>query len=135
MCLTCGSGGGWGDAAHHSTAQGGHFSLSQAQLAVRLEPCPPPPAPTVSESYYCLVLLPCNAALYHCLVLLLHSTRTPQGNYTQYVAAKSEREALQWTAYEKQQKEIDKLQDMVRRLSGEGGTHGKTLLNSQFTSW
>jgi ATPase subunit of ABC transporter with duplicated ATPase domains len=41
-----------------------------------------------------------------------------QGNYSQYVAAKSEREALQWTAYEKQQKEIDKLQDMVRRLSG-----------------
>lgn len=44
-----------------------------------------------------------------------------QGNYTQYVAAKSEKEALQWTAYEKQQKEMDKLQDMVRRLSGEQG--------------
>lgn len=48
-----------------------------------------------------------------------HTHSPPQGNYTQYVAAKSEREALQWTAYEKQQKEIDKLQDMVRRLSGE----------------
>jgi hypothetical protein len=47
-----------------------------------------------------------------------------QGNYTQYVAAKSEKEALQWTAYEKQQKEIDKLQDMVRRLSGEQGVGG-----------
>lgn len=45
----------------------------------------------------------------------------PQGNYTAYVAAKSEREALQWTAYEKQQKEIEKLQDMVRRLSGTNG--------------
>jgi ATPase subunit of ABC transporter with duplicated ATPase domains len=44
---------------------------------------------------------------------------TYKGNYTAYVAAKSEREALQWAAYERQQKEIEKLQDLVRRLSGE----------------
>ena len=29
-----------------------------------------------------------------------------QGNYTQYCAAKAERIAMQWAAYEKQQKEI-----------------------------
>lgn len=29
-----------------------------------------------------------------------------KGNYTQYVAAKAEKVALQWAAYEKQQKEI-----------------------------
>jgi ATPase subunit of ABC transporter with duplicated ATPase domains len=43
---------------------------------------------------------------------------TYKGNYTAYVAAKAEREALQWAAYERQQKEIDKLQDLIRRLSG-----------------
>eukprot|EP00879_Flechtneria_rotunda_P011902 GHRR01012431.1.p1 GENE.GHRR01012431.1~~GHRR01012431.1.p1 ORF type:complete len:661 (+),score=250.45 GHRR01012431.1:1092-3074(+) len=43
---------------------------------------------------------------------------TYKGNYTCYMNQKSEREALQWTAYEKQQKEIDKLQDLIRRLSG-----------------
>ncbi|KAF6252209.1 P-loop containing nucleoside triphosphate hydrolase protein [Scenedesmus sp. NREL 46B-D3] len=43
---------------------------------------------------------------------------TYKGNYTAYVAAKAEREALQWAAYERQQKEIDKLQDLVRRLAG-----------------
>lgn len=31
---------------------------------------------------------------------------TYKGNYTQYVAAKAEKVALQWAAYEKQQKEI-----------------------------
>ena len=31
---------------------------------------------------------------------------TYKGNYTQYVAAKAERIAAQWAAYEKQQKEI-----------------------------
>lgn len=46
---------------------------------------------------------------------------TYKGNYTEYMAQKNEREALQWAAYEKQQKEIEKLQDMVRRLSGECG--------------
>lgn len=30
----------------------------------------------------------------------------------------SEREALQWAAYEKQQKELEKQQDIVRRLTG-----------------
>uniref|UniRef100_A0A383WHR1 ABC transporter domain-containing protein n=1 Tax=Tetradesmus obliquus TaxID=3088 RepID=A0A383WHR1_TETOB len=43
---------------------------------------------------------------------------TYKGNYTAYVAAKAEREALQWAAYERQQKEVDKLQDLVRRLAG-----------------
>eukprot|EP00878_Enallax_costatus_P031305 GHUV01034225.1.p1 GENE.GHUV01034225.1~~GHUV01034225.1.p1 ORF type:complete len:665 (+),score=134.63 GHUV01034225.1:184-2178(+) len=43
---------------------------------------------------------------------------TYKGNYTEYMKQKTEREALQWAAYEKQQKEIEKLQDMVRRLSG-----------------
>lgn len=43
---------------------------------------------------------------------------TYKGNYTEYMKQKMEKEALQWVAYEKQQKEIDKLQDMVRRLSG-----------------
>lgn len=61
-------------------------------------------------AYACPVLL---------LILVHFDVSLVQGNYTQYVAAKSEREALQWTAYEKQQKEIEKLQDMVRRLSGE----------------
>jgi ATPase subunit of ABC transporter with duplicated ATPase domains len=46
---------------------------------------------------------------------------TYKGNYTAYVAAKSEREALQWAAYERQQKEIEKLQDLIRRLSGVWG--------------
>ncbi len=31
---------------------------------------------------------------------------TYKGNYTQYVATKAEKVALQWAAYEKQQKEI-----------------------------
>ena len=31
---------------------------------------------------------------------------TYKGNYTQYVQAKSEKAAMQWAAYEKQQKEI-----------------------------
>jgi hypothetical protein len=48
---------------------------------------------------------------------------TYKGNYTAYVAAKAEREALQWAAYERQQKEIEKLQDLIRRLSG-GGVGG-----------
>lgn len=43
---------------------------------------------------------------------------TFQGNYTQYVNAKSERVALQWSAWEKQQKEIAKNQDIIARLSG-----------------
>jgi ATPase subunit of ABC transporter with duplicated ATPase domains len=43
---------------------------------------------------------------------------TYPGNYTAYVSQKAEREALQWAAYEKQQKEIERQQDLVRRLSG-----------------
>ena len=45
------------------------------------------------------------------------STTYP-GNYTDYVRQKSEREALQWAAYEKQQKELEKHQELARRLAG-----------------
>ena len=41
-----------------------------------------------------------------------------QGNYTEYVRNKAEKEALQWAAWEKQQKEVDKLKDIIQRLSG-----------------
>ena len=43
---------------------------------------------------------------------------TYPGNYTQYINAKSERVALQWSAWEKQQKEIAKQQDIIARLAG-----------------
>jgi len=43
---------------------------------------------------------------------------TYPGNYTAYVRQKADREALQWAAYEKQQKELERQQDLVRRLSG-----------------
>jgi len=43
---------------------------------------------------------------------------TYQGNYTAYLRQKSERTAQQLSAYQKQQKEINKLRDMVRKLSG-----------------
>ncbi|GBF90920.1 ABC transporter F family member-like [Raphidocelis subcapitata] len=45
------------------------------------------------------------------------STTYP-GNYTEYMRLKAEREALQWVAFEKQQKEIEKQQDLIRRLAG-----------------
>ncbi len=34
------------------------------------------------------------------------------------LSPQSEREALQWAAYEKQQKEIEKNQELIRRLAG-----------------
>ncbi|EFJ51883.1 hypothetical protein VOLCADRAFT_56598 [Volvox carteri f. nagariensis] len=40
------------------------------------------------------------------------------GNYTQYVASKSEKAALQWAAWEKQQKEIAKQEEIMQRLAG-----------------
>ncbi|KAJ9523392.1 hypothetical protein QJQ45_005295 [Haematococcus lacustris] len=43
---------------------------------------------------------------------------TYPGNYSQYTAAKSEKEALQWVAWEKQQKELAKQEELVQRLSG-----------------
>ncbi|CAL8469003.1 g8544 [Coccomyxa elongata] len=43
---------------------------------------------------------------------------TYKGNYTQYVAAKAEKVALQWAAYEKQQKEIARQTDIIARLTG-----------------
>lgn len=42
---------------------------------------------------------------------------TYKGNYTEYVKQKEEREAQQWVAWEKQQKEIGRQEEMVRRLS------------------
>uniref|UniRef100_A0A7R9YWU0 ABC transporter domain-containing protein n=1 Tax=Chlamydomonas euryale TaxID=1486919 RepID=A0A7R9YWU0_9CHLO len=45
-------------------------------------------------------------------------TTTYKGNYTQYVAAKSEATALQWAAWEKQQKEVTKHRELIARLSG-----------------
>ncbi|GFR43044.1 hypothetical protein Agub_g4050 [Astrephomene gubernaculifera] len=43
---------------------------------------------------------------------------TYPGNYTQYVASKSEKTALQWAAWEKQQKEIAKQEEIMQRLAG-----------------
>ncbi|KXZ43852.1 hypothetical protein GPECTOR_79g131 [Gonium pectorale] len=43
---------------------------------------------------------------------------TYSGNYTQYVASKSEKTALQWAAWEKQQKEIAKQEEIMQRLAG-----------------
>eukprot|EP00197_Chlamydomonas_leiostraca_P006476 CAMPEP_0202869404 /NCGR_PEP_ID=MMETSP1391-20130828/12431_1 /ASSEMBLY_ACC=CAM_ASM_000867 /TAXON_ID=1034604 /ORGANISM="Chlamydomonas leiostraca, Strain SAG 11-49" /LENGTH=706 /DNA_ID=CAMNT_0049549717 /DNA_START=43 /DNA_END=2163 /DNA_ORIENTATION=- len=43
---------------------------------------------------------------------------TYPGNYTQYVNTKSERTALQWAAWEKQQKEIAKHTEIMQRLAG-----------------
>lgn len=45
-------------------------------------------------------------------------TTTYNGNYTAYLASKSERIAQQWAAYEKQQKEIARQEEMVLRLAG-----------------
>ena len=43
---------------------------------------------------------------------------TYPGNYSAFVRLKAEKSALQWVAYEKQQKELERQQDIVRRLSG-----------------
>ncbi|KAK9809695.1 hypothetical protein WJX73_005997 [Symbiochloris irregularis] len=50
--------------------------------------------------------------------------RTYAGNYTQFVAAKEDQLTAQWVAYEKQQKEIHRQQEMVQRLSG-GASSGR----------
>ncbi|KAL4439755.1 hypothetical protein ABPG75_002756 [Micractinium tetrahymenae] len=57
---------------------------------------------------------------------------TYKGNYTEYVKQKEERTALQWVAWEKQQKEIARQEEMMRRLaaganSGRASTAEKTL--------
>jgi hypothetical protein len=44
--------------------------------------------------------------------------RSPPPRRRPCLPLQSEREALQWVAYEKQQKEIEKNQDLIRRLSG-----------------
>lgn len=51
-------------------------------------------------------------------------TSSYAGNYTQFVGAKDERIAQQWLAYEKQQKEIQRQQEMVQRLAG-GSSSGR----------
>jgi ATPase subunit of ABC transporter with duplicated ATPase domains len=43
---------------------------------------------------------------------------TYKGNYSAYVAAKAERTAAAWVAWERQQKEVARLRDLVTRLSG-----------------
>eukprot|EP00210_Caulerpa_lentillifera_P005106 g4878.t1 len=45
-------------------------------------------------------------------------TQTFQGNYTQYIHKKNEQVAQHWTEWEKQQKEIQRQTEMIRRLSG-----------------
>lgn len=42
---------------------------------------------------------------------------TYKGNYTAYIRQKEEKLAQQWVAYEKQQKEIERQEEIVRRLS------------------
>ncbi|EFN51164.1 hypothetical protein CHLNCDRAFT_28318, partial [Chlorella variabilis] len=57
---------------------------------------------------------------------------TFKGNYTEYVKQKEERNAQQWVAWEKQQKEIGRQEEMMRRLaaganSGRASTAEKAL--------
>lgn len=57
---------------------------------------------------------------------------TYKGNYTEYLNQKEEKEAQQWVAYEKQQKEMERQAEMIRRLSagsrtGRATTAEKTL--------
>jgi ATPase subunit of ABC transporter with duplicated ATPase domains len=44
------------------------------------------------------------------------------GNYTEFVRQKEEKVAQQWVAWEKQQKEIDRQEELVRRLAGGANT-------------
>ena len=57
---------------------------------------------------------------------------TYKGNYTEYVKQKEERTVQQWTAWEKQQKEIDRQEEIARRLaaganSGRASTAEKSI--------
>lgn len=59
-------------------------------------------------------------------------TDTFKGNYSDYVRQKKERVAQQWTAWEKQQKELDRQKEIARRLaaganSGRASTAEKTV--------
>ena len=59
-------------------------------------------------------------------------TQTFKGNYTDYVAQKKEQVAQQWTAWEKQEKELERQREIVRRLSagsnsGRAGTAEKAI--------
>lgn len=51
-------------------------------------------------------------------------TSTYMGNYSDYVRQKQENMARQEVAYERQQKELDRLKEIVKRLSG-GGQSGR----------
>ena len=60
------------------------------------------------------------------------SAVTYKGNYTEFVKQKEERTLQQWTAWEKQQKEIERQEEIFRRLiagsnSGRASTADKTL--------
>eukprot|EP00890_Picochlorum_soloecismus_P006450 jgi/Picsp_1/6806/NSC_04145-R1_abc transporter family protein len=59
-------------------------------------------------------------------------TDTFKGNYSDYVRQKKERVAQQWTAWEKQQKELERQKEIARRLaaganSGRASTAEKTI--------
>ena len=59
-------------------------------------------------------------------------TQTYKGNYSDYQAQKKERVAQQWTAWEKQEKELERQREIVRRLaaganSGRASTAEKTI--------
>lgn len=51
-------------------------------------------------------------------------TSTFKGNYTDYIKQKEERNLQQWTAWEKQQKEIERQKEISRRLSA-GANSGR----------
>lgn len=51
-------------------------------------------------------------------------THTFKGNYTEYQAQKKERVAQQWTAWEKQEKELERQREIVRRLAA-GANSGR----------
>ena len=51
-------------------------------------------------------------------------TQTFKGNYTEYIAQKKEQVAQQWTAWEKQEKELERQREIGRRLSA-GANSGR----------
>ena len=59
---------------------------------------------------------------------------TYQGNYSAYVAAKAEREEAQRLAWERQQKEIARTEEMIQRLSG-GGNSGRATSAEKVGGW
>ena len=64
-------------------------------------------------------------------------SHTYKGNYTQYIASKAERSAQQYSAYEKQQKEIARLVRLIVTVLAEGVVHVGLLiaLRCRWTGW